>query len=102
VRGEVVRPERVGGAPGVKRVGGGAVVPTPLGERARRGGGPRRGLLRLSRAGLGLAQVYGIVKQSDGWIHVESPPGEGAIFRIFLPIQSATAVKAPVRELLME
>jgi two-component system, cell cycle sensor histidine kinase and response regulator CckA len=46
--------------------------------------------------GLGLAQVYGIVKQSDGWIHVDSPPGEGAIFRIFLPIQSAAAVKAPV------
>lgn len=49
--------------------------------------------------GLGLATVYSIVKQHRGWTEVESAPGQGCTFRVFLPVSTAPAPEAVSRPL---
>jgi len=46
-------------------------------------------------SGLGLASAYGIVKQHEGWIEVESQPEQGSKFKVFLPVESKKAAPVP-------
>ncbi len=53
-------------------------------------------------SGLGLASVYGIVKQHGGYLVVQSSENAGTIFRIFFPVcsepETASTASLPVRE----
>ncbi|MEN3941514.1 ABC transporter substrate-binding protein [Prosthecobacter sp. SYSU 5D2] len=47
--------------------------------------------------GIGLATVFGIAQQHGGWVTVDSQPGAGATFSVYLPVQTHP-VAAPVEE----
>lgn len=51
---------------------------------------------KMTGRGLGLAVVLGLVKAQEGSLAVESEPGRGAIFRVFLPLSDQALL--PVRE----
>ena len=47
--------------------------------------------------GLGLSIVYGIIKQHNGYIDVNSESGKGATFNIYLPIIESTIESAEIK-----
>jgi two-component system, cell cycle sensor histidine kinase and response regulator CckA len=48
--------------------------------------------------GLGLATIFGIVKQHHGWVEVESQVGKGTSFSILLPVVESSATLPAVKE----
>jgi len=46
--------------------------------------------------GMGMATVYGVLKQHGGWIEVESEPGHGTVMRAYLPVSDGVLEDPPV------
>ena len=44
--------------------------------------------------GLGMSVAYGIIRQHNGYIQVQSKPGKGTVFRIYLPLSSTAGATA--------
>ncbi len=51
-------------------------------------------------SGMGLATVYGITKQHEGWIEVTTAPGEGSTFAIYLPLTERAPETPPAPDAL--
>ncbi len=52
---------------------------------------------KSQRAGLGLSVVYGIIKNHNGFVEVESTPGAGTTFRVYLPVTGSSPATLPAR-----
>ncbi len=50
---------------------------------------------KQSGTGLGLSVAYGIIRQHGGWISVDSEPGRGTRFQIYLPVVGAGRLSVP-------
>jgi CheY-like chemotaxis protein len=47
--------------------------------------------------GMGLATVYGVLKQHEGWVEVESVPRRGTTFRAYLPVAEGAVVESSLK-----